>query len=58
MKTSMAMVWCEDCLEYHKMFPGVEYPMYWCKDDLRIIKVGMEVTIMSKGRFRGYNQSQ
>ncbi len=50
----MALVWCIDCLEYHKMFPGIDRPMFWCKDELRTIRIGMEVAIMSKGRFKGY----
>lgn len=52
--TNLAMVWCERCLEYHKLFPGIDTPAYWCGDDLMSLEKGMEVAIMSKGKFRGF----
>jgi len=54
MTTNLALVWCEKCLEYHKMFPGIEAPIYWCCDDLLCLEKGQEVAVMSKGRFKGY----
>jgi len=53
METNMALVWCEKCLEYHKLFPGIGAPMYWCQEDLMYLETGQEIAIMSKGKFRG-----
>jgi len=56
MVTSLALVWCEKCLEYHRMFSGIGAPMYWCEKDLMCVKRGQEVTVMSKGKFKGYGR--
>jgi len=53
MVTNLALVWCEECLEYHRMFPGIGSPVYWCGDELLSLKKGQEVAVMSKGRFKG-----
>ena len=55
---------CPKCGGKHKLFPGIDAPIYWCGNDLKVLKAGDEIeyddtlegipeTIKKRGRFLG-----